>query len=121
MKALSLGVVLLLVLVHPALAGFFDLSPRELPYPAPDVRFTSGSKSHALKEYKGHKVMLWMFSTWCHTCVASIKLMQEQQVIWKKTGLVILAVRNVDNDGIPGLDMPAFIQKFAPLLAKENN
>ena len=120
MKALLLG-MLLLVLAQSSVAGFFDLSPRELPFSAPDVRFVSGTKTHALKEYKGHKAMLWLFSTWCHTCVASIRMMQEKQVVWKKTGLVILAVRNFNNDGSPGLDMPAFIQKFAPLLAKEKN
>jgi len=65
--------------------------------------------------------MLWMFSAWCHTCVASIKVMQEKQALRKKTGLVVLAIRNRDNDGYPGLRMPAFMQKFAPLLAQQRN
>jgi len=65
--------------------------------------------------------MLWLFSTWCHTCVASIKVMQEKQTDWKKTGLVILAIRNYNNGGYPGPDMSEFIQKFAPQIKNMNN
>ena len=64
--------------------------------------------------------MLWLFSTWCHTCVASIKVMQEKQTDWKKTGLVILAIRNYNNGGYPGPDMSEFIQKFAPQIKNMN-
>lgn len=65
--------------------------------------------------------MLWMFSTWCHTCVAGVQVMQEKQATWEKTGLVILAVRNHNNGGYPGADMSAFMQKVAPQLLNEKN
>lgn len=86
-----------------------------------DVSFTSQAKQHLLAEYKGHKVMLWLFSTWCHTCVAGVKAMQKKQAALKKTGMVIVALRNFNNGGYPGADMLAFMQRFAPRLKNLDN
>ena len=102
-------------------AGAFNLAPQKLPFSAANLSFTSQGKQHTLSEYKGKKVMLWLFSTWCHTCVASVKAMQKQQAIWEKSGIVILALRNYKNGGYPGVDMPAFMQRFAPDVKKLNN
>ncbi len=104
-----------------ASAGFFDLAPQPVPYPAPDVQFSSQSKMHTLADYKGKKVMLWMFSTWCHTCVAGLHALQKQQAILKNKALAVLAIRNYNNGGYPGVRMPEFIDKFAPALKKEKN
>lgn len=111
-------VVLLLLTTQSLTAWSFDLAPQKVPFAAPDISFTSQAKQHSLVKYKGQKVMLWLFSTWCHTCVASVKAMQKNQDTWAKTGLVILALRNFNNGGYPGADMPAFIQKFAPQVKK---
>lgn len=121
MKAISIAMVLFVMFTQSSSAGLFDLAPQELPYSMPDVRFISESKPHSLTEYKGRKVMLWLFSTWCHTCVAGVKVMQDNQAIWEKTGLVVLAVRNHNNGGYPGLDMPAFMKKIAPQLMNKKN
>lgn len=121
MKAISITMLLLLVFTQSSRAGLFDLASRDLPYAAPDVDFISDSKTHSLAQYKGRKVMLWLFSTWCHTCVAGVKVMQKNQAIWKQTGLTVLAIRNHNNGGYPGLEMPAFIKKIAPQLGNETN
>tara|TARA_R110002095_G_scaffold24802_2_gene25801 strand:- start:856 stop:1362 length:507 start_codon:yes stop_codon:yes gene_type:complete len=111
----------LLVLSQSASAGFFDLAPQPLPYAAPEVQFISQATPHNLSGYKGHKVMLWLFSTWCHTCVAGVQVMQEQQATWEKSGLIILAIRNHNNGGYQGPDMPVFMQKIAPRMVNMNN
>lgn len=58
--------------------------------------------------------MLWLFSTWCHTCVAGVKALRKNQVTLEKNGLIILALRNYNNGGYPGVKMTTFMQKFAP-------
>ena len=107
--------------MQPLTAWAFNLSPQKLPFVVSDVSFTAQSKQHSLAEYKGKKVMLWLFSTWCHTCVASVKAMQKKQTTWKKSGIVIIALRNFDNGGYPGVDMPTYMRKFAPQLKNYDN
>lgn len=114
-------IMFVLLFSQPSGAALFDLAPRDVPYFASDTAFTGQSGQHLLSEYRGHKVMLWLFSTWCHTCVAGIKVMQDNQVFWKQSGLIILAVRNRNNGGYPGLKMPDFIKKIAPQLLQEPN
>jgi len=111
----------LLLMSQSLVAWSFNLAPQKLPFFVPNVSFTSQSKQYSLSDYKGKKVVLWLFSTWCHTCVASVKAMQKNQALWEKTGLVILALRNYDNGGYPGVGMPAFMQKFAPDVKSLNN
>ncbi len=114
-------IILLLFMAQPLTAWSFDLSPKKLPFMIPDAGFKSQSKQHSLSEYKGHKLILWLFSTWCHTCVAGVKAMQEKQAVWKKNGMLIISLRNFDNGGYPGADMPTFMQRFAPRLKNLDN
>ena len=102
-------------------AWSLDLAPAKLPFSVTDLNFNSQQSSLSLSEYKGRKVMLWLFSTWCHTCVASVRAMQKQQTIWNKNGLVVLALRNYKNGGYPGVNMVDFMQKFAPQTARFDN
>lgn len=121
MKTQLLALLLFVATAQTSTADFFDLSPQSLPYAVPDMQFADKSVTHSLAEYKGQRVMLWLFSTWCHTCIASVKKMQEKQVVWEKTGIVILAIRNHKNGGYPGLDMSAFLQKIAPQIKSLDN
>ncbi len=116
MKILPWLLTLLILWMSPSMADFFDLSPQALPYAVPDVQFISQAKTHSLAEYKGRKVMLWLFSTWCHTCVVGVKAMQEKQAIRDRTGLVVLAIRNYNNGGYSGPDISTFMKKVAPQL-----
>jgi len=84
MKTRATWIVFLFVWAHPASAGFFDLSSQALPYPVPDEKFTNQSTQQTLSDYKGKKIMLWMFSTWCHTCVAGVKEMQKDRPTGKR-------------------------------------
>ncbi len=39
----------------------------------------------------------------------------------EKNGMLIISLRNVDNGGYPGADMPTFMQRFAPRLKNLDN
>ncbi len=98
-----------------------SLTDKTLPYMAPDVSFQANRKQHSLKDYQGRKVMLWMFSTWRHTCVAGVKALEKQQALLEDQDLVILSIRNNDNGGYPGPDMLSFMEKFGPYTITSNN
>jgi len=98
-----------------------SLTDKTLPYMAPDVSFQATGKQHSLKEYRGRKVMLWMFSTWCHTCVAGVKALEKKQALLENQGLIILSIRNNNNGGYPGPDMLNFMKKFGPYALASNN
>ncbi len=114
--------IIFLVLITTSMAAWsLDLSPEKLPFSVAASSFSSQNKQHLLSEYQGKKVMLWLFSTWCHTCVASVKAMQKNQAILKKNGLVILALRNYNNGGYPGVSMAEFMKKFAAEVIGQKN
>ena len=114
--------LLFLLFITPSMATWsFNLSPEQLPFSVSELNFLSQSKSVPLSQYKGKKVMLWLFSTWCHTCVASVKAMQKKQTIWQKKGLIILALRNYENGGYPGVSMAAFLKRFGPQIPGFDN
>lgn len=107
--------LMLILLLIPSLSTWsFNLAPEKIPFAVTELSFSSQPKQHVLSEYKGKKVMLWLFSTWCHTCVASVRAMQKQQALWQQQGLVILALRNYQNGGYPGVSMKEFMQRFGP-------
>ena len=87
-----------------------ELTP---PVKAPQVDFISQGQSHTLSEYQGKKTMLWLFSTWCHTCAAGVKALTDKQSEWERNGLVILALRNYKNGGYPGPNVEEFISHYS--------
>jgi len=102
-------------------AWALTLTKKALPYAAPDISFKSNGQTLSLKKYQGQRVLLWMFSTWCHTCVAGVKALEKQQDALEKSGLKILAIRNYNNGGYDGLDMPNFMKKFGPYTLTSHN
>jgi len=83
------------------------------PVKAPLVDFISQGRTHMLSEYQGKKTMLWLFSTWCHTCAAGVKALTDKQNEWEHYGLVIVALRNYKNGGYPGPDTEEFISHYS--------
>lgn len=116
-----LALALLMALAAPAAAGMLDLADQALPYPMPDATFTRDGQTHSLTEFKGRRYMLWLVSTWCHTCIASLRVMEEAQTELSKDGFQVLLLRNHDNDGAPGPDARGFARRFAPGLLETPN
>ncbi len=88
-----------------------ELTP---PVKAPVANFISQGQSYPLSEYQGKKIMLWLFSTWCHTCAAGVKALADKHTELQKNGLTILALRNYKNGGYPGPDVEEFIAHYSP-------
>jgi len=109
-------------MTSPGLAAWdLNLSEKALPYPAPEGLFVSQGKVLPIEKYRGHKVMLWLFSTWCHTCVVAAKSLEKNNAGLQKNGLTILALRNYKNGGNSGLSIEQFIEKFVPSMTQAEN
>jgi thiol-disulfide isomerase/thioredoxin len=118
----TLHILILLCVTSPCQAAWdLNLSEKPLPYPAPEGLFVSQGKVVPIEKYRGHKVMLWLFSTWCHTCVVAAKSLEKNNAELQKSGLVILALRNHKNGGNPGLSIEQFIEKFAASMTQAEN
>lgn len=65
--------------------------------------------------------MIWLLSTWCGSCAAGLQAMSENAPDLEKTGLRVLVLRNYRNDGYPGLQIDAFVQKVLPGVVLPNN
>ncbi len=118
----TLYILILLCVTSPALAAWdLNLSAKPLPYPAPEGLFVRQGKVLSMEKYRGHKVMLWIFSTGCHTCVVAVKGLEKNNAELQKNGLTILALRNYKNGGNSGLSIEQFIEKFAPSISQAKN
>ena len=95
---------------------------KDLPVKAPPAKFASGGgKQIPLARYKGQKVMLWMFSTWCPSCAAGFQALVEQQPVLAKAGLRVIALKNYRNGGYPGPSLQDFVKRFGSPLLKAPN
>ena len=121
MKRWGLFAALILVATQVSGAWSLNLADRKLPYIAPAAAFHSQGNKQTLAAYRGRKVMLWLFSTWCHTCAVGVKAMAGKRSYWQQQDLVILAVRNHQNGGYPGPSITAFVQRFGGTVARAPN
>lgn len=88
---------------------------------APDAPMQAGTQTRTLAQLHGHKVVLWLLSTWCHTCVAGVQALERHSELLKTQDVTVLVVRNFKNDGYPGMSIEQFGQKFAPKTLKKSN
>ncbi len=85
----------------------------------PSAKFMVKGQVHSLSEYRGKKIMLWFFSTWCHSCAAGVKALADENKTLQKAQLTILALRNYQNNGYPGATAEDFIAHYSP--SEKNN
>ncbi len=88
---------------------------------APNAAFTVNSKTYSLDQFKGHKIMLWLFSTWCPSCQVGLKVLSDNRFRLKKYGLQVIALVNYKNGGYPGPTAQAFAKKYAKAVTKAPN
>lgn len=84
---------------------------RRLPQKAPDAAFHARSQEFSLREFEGRKVMLWLLSTWCSSCIAGLDALADAQPRLARANLKILALRNHENGGFPGPTITEFAQR----------
>ncbi len=88
---------------------------------APDSYFYSNSKKVYIKSFEGKKVMLWLFSTWCPSCISGFNALAEKQPQLKKDNLTIIVLRNYKNGGYPGPTVTEFAEKHGKNLLKADD
>ncbi len=88
---------------------------------APNAAFTVNSKMYNLDQFRGHKVMLWMFSTWCPSCRIGLKILSDNQPQLKKFGLTVIALENYKDGGYSGPTAQEFAEKYGKSVIKAPN
>jgi len=88
---------------------------------APDTYFYVNSKKISLKKFEGKKIMLWLFSTWCPSCIVGFQALAKKQDELKKNKLTIIVLRNYKNGGYPGPTVIEFAKKYGKNLLKAKN
>lgn len=118
---------LIAILLFSSLLGFF-VSPGaraqvsdENAVKAPPAVFQSGGQQRSLNEFRGRKVMLWLFSTWCSSCAVGLEALVENQQRLERAGLQILALQNYKNGGYPGPSINEFIDQYGPAVLNASN
>ena len=86
--------------------------------PAPDMTFTTtDGKEGRLSEFRGQPVMLWLFATWCPTCVAGTLAVAENFDELKDSGVQIIQLKLYNNLGYPGPSVEDFARRYAASIA----
>ena len=88
---------------------------------APDTYFYSNSKKVYVKSFESKRVMLWLFSTWCPSCIAGFNALAEKQPELKKDKFTIIVLRNYKNGGYPGPTVTEFAKKYGEKLLNADN
>lgn len=92
---------------------------------APDASFKVGDKTVQLSHFQGSKRILWLFSTWCPSCAVGLQELSQKQPELQKNDVQVIALRNYNNGGYPGLSgtIDTFIKKYLknPGLLKAKN
>lgn len=94
---------------------------RGLPQKAPDATFYAHANEYSLGDFEGQKVMLWLLSTWCSSCVAGLEALADTQPRLERTDLKVLALRNHENGGFPGPSITEFAKRVEKPLTEAPN
>lgn len=90
--------------------------------PAPEIAFTTvDGTQRRLSEFRGRPVMLWLFATWCPTCVAGTYAVVERFDRLKRSGIQIIQLKLYNNLGYPGPSVEEFAGRYAGAMAPSPN
>ena len=87
---------------------------------APRATFTTidGEKKQ-LADYRGQKVMFWVFATWCPSCKKGAQALQANNDTLED--VTIIALKTDGNAGYDGPSISEFAQQYAPALLDADN
>lgn len=87
---------------------------------ATEATFTTiGGEKKQLSAYRGTKVMLWVFATWCPSCQRGARALQETNETFQD--VEILALKTHGNAGYSGPSVSEFAQQYAPDVVNADN
>ncbi|MHB1951271.1 MAG: thioredoxin domain-containing protein [Acidiferrobacteraceae bacterium] len=79
---------------------------------APGASFIGPRGPEAITHFRGHKVMLWLLSTWCSSCQAGLEVLGRERVALRRAGLTILVVENYRDGGYGRESIQAFARRY---------
>lgn len=83
----------------------------------PQASFTTiQGKTQMLGAYRHRKLMIWEVATWCGSCVAGLRAMQQHALELRMAGVTVILLQVYKNGGYPGATMHDFVKQFAPNL-----
>ncbi len=81
---------------------------------APDMAFTTvDGTQRRLSEFRGRPVMLWLFATWCPTCIYGTIAVAEKFDRIQRSGIQIIQLKLYNNLGYPGPPVEDFARRHA--------
>lgn len=82
--------------------------------PAPDMAFTTmDGTQRRLSEFRGRPLMLWLFATWCPTCIYGTIAVAEKFDRIQQAGIQIIQLKLYNNLGYPGPSIEDFARRHA--------
>lgn len=83
----------------------------------PKASFTTlQGKTRTLGAYRGRKLMVWEVATWCGSCVAGLRAMQQHALELQMANVTVILLQVYKNGGYPGMSIHDFVKRFAPAL-----
>lgn len=88
---------------------------------APTVSFTVAGRPMSVSAYRGHKIVLFLLSTWCQGCMASVDALATHKAQFKKDGVQVIALKNYKDNGYPGPSIENFAKNHASSVVHAGN
>lgn len=104
---------LLFTMVLASLAPVFAHADPKAGAQAPTATFLSRGKNVSLNAYRGQKVMLWLFSTWCPSCQAGLAALAQEQTALTAGRVHLIVLENYRNGGYSGPSMQTLMNQHA--------
>ncbi len=87
---------------------------------AADATFTTADgETKQLSDYRGQKVMFWVFATWCPSCKQGARALQANND--ELQDVKIIALKTAGNAGYSGPSISGFAQQYAPRMVNADN
>lgn len=87
---------------------------------AADATFTTvDGETKQLSDYRGQKVMFWVFATWCPSCKQGARALQANND--QLQNMKIIALKTDGNAGYSGPSIQQFAQQYAPRMVNADN
>jgi thiol-disulfide isomerase/thioredoxin len=82
--------------------------------PAPALSFRTGSRLRSLRAWRGKKVLLWLFSTWCPSCRVGLHALARREAVLRADHLSLVVLENHDDGGYAGPALGTVLARYAP-------
>lgn len=96
-----------------ALSPAAESAPLARGMPAPNASFVVAGTHRTISAYRGHRTLLWLFSTWCPSCQVGLAALAKEQPRLAQAGLHVIVLENYKDGGFAGPAMSDLITRRA--------